>query len=693
MSTSNSNAYATRALHLDGGSAPCLATEARRRTVIMFAGPTLLRKLNGYLVVAVLVMMAWSLAGAPAFAQSPQRNDQTAALPQGNAHLQPFDALTYLIDESESLDPAKALSRRAEFQDLKSPWVDFGDQEGAVWLLVAVTNTSDRPGRWMIDVQRPFVDELLVQKFSAKTGPETLLAANRNTRFDERPIVSQYLVAPLWMEAGETAEILVGLRSSTGSWMPLTFATEERMRTAHMQEARFNWIINGALFALVVIALAMGRLVGWGLVLAFAMYASLSALFVANNEGYLHRFVWPESMGAYEPANLLLLCLMMPAALQFARLFSEASQHYPRFNRAVIILQVALVGLAFASAFLWQLDAMRWAVFLTVPFVAMAYVTITILAVRAKVLGAIPFVAGSLAILFTVAVMAAVLLAPGRYPLTVALDYFHISILFESLAFLVAILVRTLAIQKRLNLSLEAEVAATREKLSLSEALQKSRERYDTARTQAEGLRQRLASTSHDLQQPLLSLRRGLSDIAQRDPGAAQAMSAAIDYLQDVTDGGLQDYADKESGQSGEEPERGIEEFPVALVLSNCVRMFGADAQQRGISLKIRTCGASVRTEPIEFMRAITNLVSNALRHSGAKKVLLAAHERGGCVIVRVIDNGEGFDVDGSELENATGAGLGLAQVKAFASRPNHSVHIQSAPARGACVALSVPKA
>ncbi|MEM7778490.1 MAG: 7TM-DISM domain-containing protein, partial [Pseudomonadota bacterium] len=156
----------------------------------MLAAPTRLREPFGTIMVAILAMMALFLISAPAVAQAPQGDDQAVALPQGNAHLQPFDTLKYLIDESERLDPAEALSRRAEFQDLNSPWVDFGNQKGAVWLLVKVTNTSDRPGRWMIDVQRPFVDELLVQKRSADTAPETLLAADRSTPFDERPVVS-----------------------------------------------------------------------------------------------------------------------------------------------------------------------------------------------------------------------------------------------------------------------------------------------------------------------------------------------------------------------------------------------------------------------------------------------------------------------------------------------------------------------
>jgi len=648
-----------------------------------------------FILAAAATCFGASLAAQPAPPEKALGATAPVVLPVGNNHVQPFDRLRFLITDGEAFDPQTVIERRADFAAIESAWVDFGDQQGAVWLLVEVTNSDQRPGRWMIDVQRPFADALIVQKISGDAAPETLLSIDRQTPFDARPVVSQYLVAPLWMEAGETAEILVGLKSATGSWMPLTFVTEERMRTAHMQEARFNWIINGAMLSLVIIALAMGRLVGWPLVLSFAAYVGLSALFVANNEGYLHRFVWPDAMGAYEPANLILLVGMMVAVLQFARLFAGLNAHYPMINRAIVGLQLVLLVIGLASAFLWHLDAMRWAVFLLVPLVALAYFTTTILALGKRVLGAVPFIAGSLAILLTVATIAAVLLAPGRFPLTVALDYFHLAVLFESLAFLIAILVRMLAIQTELNRSLAAEVTATRERLALSEALQDSRTRYDQAREQAESMRSRLASTSHDLQQPLLSLRQGLASVAETDPEAAREINSALDYLEEVTETGL----DSTDPQSAERPDSGIETFPVSLVLENCALMFGAEAHESGVDLRMRDSDLQVMTDPIELMRSVSNLVSNALKHADASALLIAAQARGDGVVLRVIDNGRGLDAaelnavtkPGAKGFGSAGRGLGLALVQQFAARPGHELKIRSTPDRGTAVALRVP--
>ncbi|MEL6878737.1 MAG: sensor histidine kinase [Pseudomonadota bacterium] len=653
---------------------------------------------------ALLAFAAALLTHQPLTAQTSAEdaNDAgTIILPIGNNHAQTFGSIRYLITETQALDADAVLAQRDAFKPVASPWIDFGDQDGAVWLLTTVRNDQVRSGEWMIDVQRPFVDELLVQKVTESGARETLLAVDGDTHFDDRPVVSQYLVAPLFMEAGETAQILVGMRSSTGSWMPLTFATPERMRTAHMQEARFNWIINGAIGALALVALAMGRLVGWRLALGFAAYALAGALFVANNEGYLHRFVLPDVAWLYQPLNFVLLPVMALAALHFAKLFAELKERRPRLALGVTMLQILLAVLAIIAALFWRSSIPQAMVLGAVPIAALVYVLVGVGAWRDRVLGALPFLLGTLALALTIAVMAAVLLAPGRFAMTVALDYFHITLLFEALAFFIAILVRMLAMQRDLNRSLQAEVAATNEKLALAEQLQQSRSRYDAARDKAESMRARLASTTHDLQQPMISLRQGLQRLASRDDEASGKLAAALDYLEAVTATGLADSTPEDDQQAGEKPDEGAESFAASVVLDNCAAMFRSEAEARGAELRIRPSKAKVHTDPVALMRAVSNLVSNALKHASPSKVLIAAQERETHVLVRVIDNGKGMDeAQLAQLtqayakgDDSDGQGLGLALVQEFAQSPGHDLNIQSKPGMGTCFALRVPLA
>ncbi|MEL7199624.1 MAG: sensor histidine kinase [Pseudomonadota bacterium] len=619
-------------------------------------------------------------------------------LPVGNNHSQPFDRMQYWLDESGSIDPNIALANRGDFADVSSPWIDFGDAEATVWLLFRVTNTSERSGDWMLDIQRPFVDDLIVIKADGRSVQEVLLAAGAYSSFADRPVVSQYLVSPLAMEAGETTDILIGMRSSTGSWMPATLATQERMRTAHMQEARFNWLINGAIAMLVLAALAMGKLIGWRSALPFALYAICGAAFVANNEGYLHRFIWPELPWLYQPANAVLIPLMALSGLVFARNFVGLDERHSVLNTALKIALPILAVLAISGLFLWPQPWFTALTYGAVPFSAALYLILGWIALRQKALGGIPFFIGTLAVAATVAFTTLVMLTPGRLPLTVALDYIHLTLLIETLAFFIAIVVRALAIQRDLNTALKTEIALTHEKLELAEQLQASRVRYDKARSQAEGMRAKLASTSHDLQQPLLSLRQGLQNLQNADPETAERIGSALDYLESVTGHGL-DTSTPDDTLKGEKPDEGHEDFAVSIVTRNCAAMFANEAAEQGVTLDIQDSDLVVRTDPVSLMRAVSNLLSNALKHAEATRISLQCSAQDDQVAIRVSDDGMGLSDEQARAlsqayakgDGSEGHGLGLYLVFQFAEAPGHSFSINSETGKGAAMTICVP--
>ncbi|GMN03009.1 sensor histidine kinase [Erythrobacter sp. MTPC3] len=666
--------------------------------VTMTASPSLAARLT---LLMLVIAAAIGVIAAPAVTA---QGDGLAALktvdlPQGNSHVQPFDRMRYLIGDSDNLDPAAVLRQRADFQPVTTPWLDFGEKDVPIWLIMQVRNPSDRAGDWLLDIQRPFADELLVAKLDRGSVSQTLLYIDKTTPFSARPVQSQYLVAPLFMEAGETAEILIGVRSSTGSWMPVTFATQERMRTAHMQEARFNWTINGAILALVIAALFMGRLAGWPLALGFAGYAGLGAVLVANIEGYLHRFILTEAMWAHEPITIILIPAIMLALLQFAFVFADLRKTAPTMAGFVRWMQAGLAVMIVIGATGWQFAPVQRAIFAAVPAVSLTYLAIAVIALRARVLGAIPFLAGSAVIALTVAVMAAMLLMPGQLPLTIALDYFHAALLFESFAFFIAIVVRMLAMQRALNRSLALEVAATREKLELAYALQDSRSRYDAARRSAEAMRGRLQSASHDLQQPMIALRQNVERVAARDGEAAGKLESALDYLEAITETGLLEVPEDDTALAGIAPDEGAETFPLSVALENCSAMFRSEAESAGTQLISKPTDLSVHTDPVDLMRAVSNLVSNALKHAGAGEITLEAAQAGEQTEIRISDNGIGMsEAEVAEFAkphvkgaDSDGHGLGLALVRQFAARLGHSLEIRSAPGEGTLFVLGVP--
>ena len=140
--------------------------------------------------------------------------------------------------------------------------------------------------------------------------------------------------------------------------------------------------------------------------------------------------------------------------------------------------------------------------------------------------------------------------------------------------------------------------------------------------------------------------------------------------------------------------------------LSEVAEFFFALAEDRGVALK---CEGSVQftADPALLRMALSNLVSNAIRHSppGTSVVLHAAPDAGGCLII-ISDEGEGiapehlprlFDrfyrADASRATEGgiTGSGLGLALVKTIMQLHGGSVSVESTVGTGTTFRLVFP--
>ncbi len=83
--------------------------------------------------------------------------------------------------------------------------------------------------------------------------------------------------------------------------------------------------------------------------------------------------------------------------------------------------------------------------------------------------------------------------------------------------------------------------------------------------------------------------------------------------------------------------------------------------------------------------------ISNAVRHGGATSVIVELTVRRGRVVLRVADDGHGFDA--AALEAVERPGLGLIGMSRQASWLGGTARIRTAPGRGADVRISLPLA
>ena len=216
---------------------------------------------------------------------------------------------------------------------------------------------------------------------------------------------------------------------------------------------------------------------------------------------------------------------------------------------------------------------------------------------------------------------------------------------------------------------------------------------------------QLLASASHDLRQPVMSmglfldvLRNRLGEADRPILGGLLAAHLSIRTLLE----GMLDTARLDAGVL----EPVIEPLPVALMLEIIHGEFMPQAEMRGLRFRMVGSRAIVSSDAQLLERILRNLVANALKYTVSGTILMGCRRCGDCLRIEVWDTGPGIakenqkaifeefrQLDNSGRDQTRGVGLGLAIVARLARRLGHEIGLRSWPDRGSVFSVTVPLA
>ncbi|MFI6050018.1 GAF domain-containing sensor histidine kinase [Streptomyces violascens] len=196
--------------------------------------------------------------------------------------------------------------------------------------------------------------------------------------------------------------------------------------------------------------------------------------------------------------------------------------------------------------------------------------------------------------------------------------------------------------------------------------------------------RSRLAHELHDaVSQKLFSLRL-----------TAQAAAALVDRDPVRAKGELQQVAALAAEAADELRAAVVELRPAALEEDGLVHTLRTQIQvlDRAHAARVTFDNQGVRALPPAqeeaLLRVAQEALHNALRHSGAGRVDVVLERRGQGAVLRITDNGRGFEP--SRVRRA-GRHLGLVSMRHRASGVGGRLTVQSAPGEGATIEMEVP--
>ena len=219
-----------------------------------------------------------------------------------------------------------------------------------------------------------------------------------------------------------------------------------------------------------------------------------------------------------------------------------------------------------------------------------------------------------------------------------------------------------------------------------------------------------LAHLSHDIRTPLNHI-IGFADMMRQQTYGPLGDRRYLDYLDGMKDSGerllgffasILELAELEGGQKPLQ----AEPFEIDEMLSAVTRRFAGQAQRTGLSLRLGApCGARLVGDRFALERMLGNILENAVRFTPTGgKVSVAAYAAADGVVLEITDTGIGMAPerlealsqpfvfgDAALTQQHGGAGLGIAIARAIAELSGGRLAIDSRPALGTTVAISLP--
>ena len=226
---------------------------------------------------------------------------------------------------------------------------------------------------------------------------------------------------------------------------------------------------------------------------------------------------------------------------------------------------------------------------------------------------------------------------------------------------------------------------------------------WKTAEMADRGKSSFLAAASHDLRQPLQTLKLLQAALESHHPsGEARNLVAGIGQSLDTMTSILSSLLDVNSLESGN-LRPSVSEFSLNEIFDLLAEDFGAPMQERGLRLCLVRSKTIIRSDRRMLAEMIRNLLSNAVRYTDRGRILLGCRRAGDNVRIEVWDSGVGITEEqlphifheyyqGTDGAARGGFGLGLAIVKRLGKILDHRVEVRSISGKGTRFFIEVPR-
>lgn len=579
----------------------------------------------------------------------------------------------------------------------------LGSEPTPIWVLLQATNQTEKSVSLRLLAGAPYSPLLNAQLI--KPEVKQLIDEHNQQAFSTRKSSFRLLhSAPFVLDAGAQAEIVVRTMVEGPSYLPFSILTETEFANLQLSDSVFGALFYGFAVTLGLLFLLFALAVRHRIALLYASLFLLGILAMADIDGYAFQWLWPNSpqWNHYSPIVILPLLNSLGFMVIHQLLHSVGASKYQPIKQIILVL----VAVSLLAPFLYPLLPLSTLIqienVLSVPaflLQPLAFTTWLYLGRRSYI-----SLAALLIIGLAVLTLVSTVFIDIKLPDWLMQHAHHLAYGIVGVMVMSIITVQLMGLNKDQEAALKRELVLAKQNAKMNEELLKAEKNYAQAQRLASQRQQQLATASHDLRQPIVSLRASVDAISKHQTqDVRQQLKEAFNYLEQLCGQHLQQTRPDNGEAVTANTQQATEAYPVSLVFNTVQRMFAKEAAGRNVELRIVNCSLLLQTEPLVVMRIVSNLVSNAIKHhpGGERaKVLLGCRRSADSLRILVCDNGAGMSLEQiSELQqpyqkgaNSKGEGLGLAIVQQLAEANGLKLSIRSELGQGSCFEVELSR-
>lgn len=568
-----------------------------------------------------------------------------------------------------------------EFAPLRHQKIVFGAKKH--WYLLSLKNQSSNNLERVLATGLPFTPKLSAYYID---NHQFTLFYNSSTSetYQERSNPYPLLSIPLSLPNGSIQTVL--LEHESLAHYPIAFRLFDRESLDHKM-AGFTLargILFGALLAFLILFIVQAIAMPTPPLIYYCCYIACLILLAGQIFGYNFAYLWPNHGAWNQDFTPFIVGITYSFYFLFSATLFNLKEHFLR-------LYYFAVGLAIVAMVLAALSVVL-NVFIVMTAVALIGLPIPV------AIGWLMHKKGSgAAKLFF---WGALFHCSLSYLLALECLGFHLgydNYLFSTLGvvqlidlvlFSIALLRQTGQLRKALNEQLSL-------RLHDAEALAAAEQARASALEAQQNNALALASTTHDMTQPLAAMHFALALVDdEKNTDAKRHILETLNYTQDLL---------KNLTQDGEfQYHNSSKEVHSVIFFEQVAQRHRPMIVNKGLRFNVRCQIDSFVCMPFLLQRIVDNLLGNALRYTVAGGIAMTLRDRSEGALIQIWDTGQGMTAEQltklmqpfkqGDINHAQGFGLGLFIVKNLAEQAGYTLSIRSVVGRGTCVSICVPQ-